>query len=166
MTFRPTSVLEFRPIEVNISSCRDLEEAVSQAVEEVARCKGESRLIFRLKLTGVSLLDAELRNCNAGELHEMFRSAAEEKIPGSFLEEIVLLTRTPLPPAAAMLRTAELDAAEEEIAAEKILEAVYDEMRTVFRELPVIRKERFEELRKEGSALLAEMLTASDGGKK
>ena len=166
MRFHPTSVLEFQTVEVNINSCANMEELLRKTVEETAPYKAERELLIRLKFTGITELDSELRFFNAGELHEMIREKLEREVPGTYLEEIILLTRTPLPPATAMVRAAELDAAENEIAEEEILENIYSEMRTVFRELPLIRNERFEELRKEGSALLAEMLTLPHGGKR
>jgi DNA repair exonuclease SbcCD nuclease subunit len=166
MRFHPTSVLEFQTVEVNINACANMEELLRKTVEETAPYKKERELLIRLKFTGITELDSELRFFNAGELHEMIREKLEREVPGTYLEEIILLTRTPLPPATAMVRAAELDAAEKEIAEEEILENIYSEMRTVFRELPLIRNERFEELRKEGSALLAEMLTLPHGGKR
>lgn len=159
MTFHPTSVLEFQTFEVNTAPCTDLDEMLRKTVEAVTEYKKENTLLFRLKLTGVSTLDSELRFCNIEELRDMVQHAVQLSCPDAYLEEIIILTRTPLPPETALVQAAELEAAEKEISEEKILESVYEEMRTVFRELPVIRKERFEELRKEGSALLAELLT-------
>ena len=165
MRFHPTSVLEFQSVEVNTNECANLDEVLRKTVDAVSQVKKECGLLFRLKLTGVTLLDAELRSCNMEELHEMV-STAVSSCGKVYLEEIILLTRTPLPPETALLQAAELEAAEEEIAEENLLEELYNDMRTVFRELPVIRKERFEELRKEGGALLAELLANSAEVKK
>ena len=165
MSFRPTSVLEFQTFEINISACSNLDEMLKKTADAVREYKKGLDLLFRLKLTGVSKLDTELRFFNAEELREMVQSSLERQFKGIYLEEIIILTRTPLPPETALVQAAELEAAECEIKDEKILESVYDEMRTVFKELPVIRQERFEELRKEGSALLAELL-ADQGRKK
>ena len=165
MTFHPTSVLEFQTFEVNTGSCTNLDEMLTKTVEAVSKYKTENDLLFRLKLTGISTLDSELRFCNGEELRDMIQHAVDLSCSGAYLEEIIILTRTPLPPETALVQIAELEAAEKEIAEEKVLESVYEEMRTVFRELPAIRQERFEELRKEGSALLAELLT-HQGAKK
>lgn len=161
LTFHPTSVLEFLTVEVRANDCSSLEALTEKVAAEVSALKNKCDLLFRLKLTGITPLDAELRNWDPDELHNMFKGIVEEKIPGTFLEGVILLTHTPLPPETALLQTAELEAAEAEAAEEKLLESIYEEMRKIHRDLPVIRKERFEELRKEGSALLAELLTGS-----
>ena len=66
-----------------------------------------------------------------------------------------------MPPAeeSHLLPAEELEGALQEIADEKVLESIYAEMQSVCRALPPLRAERFNEIRKEGSALLSELLT-------
>lgn len=159
MTFRQTSVLEFEVIEINISALNHVDELINCVAEKTAEVKKKNDLLFRLKLKGCTPFDAELRRWNPDELRQTISEGLSRHAKGYFLEEIVLLTRPPRSSEDELLPESELDAAAAELADEKFLETLYEEMRSVHRDLPVIRQERFEELRKEGSALLAELLT-------
>lgn len=159
MTFHPTSVLEFETISLNISDIEDLGSVMRQLQEKLAPLKGQNDLLFRLKLTGITSLDAELRNWNQEELQSTVSSFLKEQFEGCYLEEIVLLTQMPDPEKSGLLPEKELEEALQEITDEKLLESIYADMRNTYRSLPPIRAERFEELRREGKALLAELLT-------
>ena len=157
--FHPTSVLEFESIDLNISHAENLETVIKLLSQKIAELKGENELLYRLKLSGVTTLDAELRSWNAEELRSHFYEEIKAQIPGSYLEEVFVLTQMPAAEKSHLLPAEELSAALQEIADEKVLESIYAEMQSVCRALPPLRAERFSELRQEGSALLAELLT-------
>ena len=159
MNFHPTSVLEFEVITLNISDLENLESVMEHLAAELALIKDTNPLLFRLKLTGITPLDAELRNGNPEELLQTLSAFASERVGECYLERIVILTQMPAPEKSSLLPEEELANALQEIADAKELENIYSEMRSIYRALPPIRAERFEELRKEGSALLAELLT-------
>ena len=166
LTFHPTSVLEFRVLEVDAGASENLEQLLELLLAELKKLDLHDRLLFRLKLTGVTSLDAELRKADPEELRTFFYEGVRNAFEGVFLEEIVLLTRMPVSDESAVLPADELARAAAEIAEEGVLEKLYDEMRRAHRELPPIRPERFAELRSEGSALLAELLAGKLGLKR
>ena len=159
MTFHPTSVLTFEVLTLQADISEDLESLLQKLLQLIPEVKTEHELLFRLKITGVTALDAELRHWNSRELHSFFYENVKLLFPECYLEELILLTRAPAGDEVLLLPSEELDLAEKEVAQEEFLEKLYDEMRSVRKELPPIRPPRFEELRKEGTALLAELLT-------
>ncbi|MBR2374314.1 MAG: DNA repair exonuclease [Lentisphaeria bacterium] len=159
LTFHPASVLTFEIISLDIKEATSIDQVLKQLLQEIEKVKTDVKLLFRLKISGFTDLDAELRGWNADELHDYFYDGVKNVYPDCFLEELILLTRTPEGEGTVLLPADELDKAEQELAEEKFLETLYDEMRSVRRELPPVRAPRFEELRKEGTALLAELLT-------
>ena len=163
LTFHPTSVLEFQVLEVDAGAAENLEQLLKILLTELKKLDLKDRLLFRLKLTGVTPLDGELRKSDPEELRAFFYEGVKGACEGVFLEEVVLLTRMPAADESAVLPADELVRAAAEIAEEGVLEKLYDEMRRVHRDLPAIRPERFAELRSEGSALLAELLAGKLG---
>ena len=163
LTFYPTSVLEFQVLEVNANASENLEQLLQILLAELKKLDPRTRLLFRLKLVGVTPLDGELRRYDPEELRTFFYDGVKNAFEGIFLEEVVLLTRMPRSDESAVLPAEELARAAAEIEAEGVLEKLYGEMRRVRRELPPIRPERFAELRSEGSALLAELLAGKLG---
>jgi DNA repair exonuclease SbcCD nuclease subunit len=159
MTFHPTSVLEFETVELNISDITHLEKAVQLLSEKLSLLKKENDLLFRLKLTGVTVLDADLRRWNETELYSFFYNRIKDLLPGCFLETVFILTQMPGDERSALFPAEEVARSLQELTDEKFLEKCYDEMRTVYRALPPIRSERFEELRRESCELLSELLT-------
>ena len=119
----------------------------------------ENDLLFRLKLTGVTVLDADLRRWNETELYSFFYNRIKDLLPGCFLETVFILTQMPGDERSALFPAEEVARSLQELTDEKFLEKCYDEMRTVYRALPPIRSERFEELRRESCELLSELLT-------
>ncbi len=163
LTFHPTSVLEFQVVEVDAGASENLDQLLQILLAELEKLGPQDKLLFRLKLIGVTPLDGELRRVDPEELRSFFYEGVGNAFDGVFLEEIVLLTRMPPSDESAVLPADELARAAAEIAEEGVLEKLYDEMRRVHRELPPIRPERFAELRSEGSALLAELLAGKLG---
>lgn len=159
LTFHPACVLTFEVIALNAGEADSIDELLKRLLQEIKSVKSKRELLFRLKISGVTALDAELRRWNEDELHNFFYEGVKQSFPDCYLEELVLLTRAPSGDEMLLLPADELERAEQEVAEERFLENLYDEMRSVRRELPPIRAARFEELRKEGSALLAELLT-------
>ena len=150
-------------LEVNANASENLEQLLQLLLTELKKFDPRTRLLFRLKLTGVTPLDGELRRYDPEELRAFFYEGVKKAFEGIFLEEIVLLTRMPPGDESAVLPADELARAAAEIAEEGVLEKLYDEMRRTHRELPPIRPGRFAELRSEGSALLAELLAGKLG---
>ena len=159
MTFHQTSVLEFENIDLNISDVTDLEKTVHLLSAELATLKKENDLLFRLKLTGITSLDADLRRWNNEDLYTFFYDRVRELFPGCFLEGVFVLTQMPGKERSAVFPEEELTRSLQELTEEKFLENRYEEMCTVFRALPPLRADRFEELRRESCELLAELLT-------
>ena len=159
LNFHPTSVLTFEVLTLQADDAGDLDSLLQKLLQEIPKVKTEHELLFRLKITGVTGLDNELRRWNSKELLNFFYEGVKEVFSDCYLEELILLTRAPAGDEVLLLPAEELDLAEKEVAEEEFLENLYTEMRSVRKELPPIRPPRFEELRKEGTAFLAELLT-------
>ena len=159
MTFHPSSVLEFEVISLNITDFHDLDSVMEELTVKLSAVKEANPLLFRVKLTGITSLDAELRNWHPEELQKCISSYVKAHLESCHLEEVVILTQMPDPEKSSLLPEEILESALQEIAAGKELENIYNELRSTYRALPPIREERFEEIRREGSALLAELLT-------
>ena len=78
MTFHPTSVLDFEVVSLNISDIENLGSVMKLLQEKLISLKEHNDLIFRLKLTGITPLDVELRNWDQEELQRTVSSFLKE----------------------------------------------------------------------------------------